>query len=151
MSNFEGEGSISIFTVHNITDPRVPAFEGAPLYQDTKPAASGTATGSESAATVGAGETGDEGDTQNGSSSGQEEQQQSADSAQDQDQLESTTTSTTPFPVVVFSHGLSAMRTISSSVCYQLASHGFVVASMDHRYVCTGRQLKSYNITMSLS
>ncbi|KAK3849897.1 hypothetical protein Pcinc_043366, partial [Petrolisthes cinctipes] len=37
------------------------------------------------------------------------------------------------FPVVVFSHGLSANRSIYSSVCCEMASHGFVVAAIEHR------------------
>ncbi|KAK7077113.1 Platelet-activating factor acetylhydrolase [Halocaridina rubra] len=37
------------------------------------------------------------------------------------------------FPVVVFSHGLSANRSIYGTVCSELASHGFVVAAVEHR------------------
>ncbi|XP_053646031.1 platelet-activating factor acetylhydrolase isoform X3 [Cherax quadricarinatus] len=37
------------------------------------------------------------------------------------------------FPVIVFSHGLSAHRSIYSTVCTELASHGFFVAAVEHR------------------
>lgn len=39
----------------------------------------------------------------------------------------------TVFPVIVFSHGLHAYRTIYSGICCDLASHGFVVASVEHK------------------
>ena len=60
-------------------------------------------------------------------------EQQQHQSAQDQEAQEPLPTN--QFPVVVFSHGLSAMRTISSGICYDLASHGYVVAAVEHRYV----------------
>ena len=37
------------------------------------------------------------------------------------------------FPVVIFSHGLTGCRTSYSLVCSEIASHGFVVAAMEHR------------------
>ena len=37
-------------------------------------------------------------------------------------------------PVIVFSHGLAAMRTTYTGICCDLASHGYVVASVEHRY-----------------
>ena len=48
---------------------------------------------------------------------------------------------TTPptFPVIVFSHGLRAMRTTYSGIVCDLASHGYLVACVEHRYAhaCT--------------
>lgn len=38
-----------------------------------------------------------------------------------------------PFPVVIFSHGLSSCRTTYCSVCVDLASQGFIVAAVEHR------------------
>lgn len=40
-----------------------------------------------------------------------------------------------PLPVVVFSHGLAANRSLYSSICCQLASHGYLVAALEHRSV----------------
>lgn len=40
-----------------------------------------------------------------------------------------------PFPVIVFSHGLGGMRTTYSGICCDLASHGYVVAAVEHRYI----------------
>lgn len=37
------------------------------------------------------------------------------------------------FPVVILSHGLGGSRTITSTICGDLASYGFVVVAMEHR------------------
>lgn len=42
--------------------------------------------------------------------------------------------SNTQFPVVIFSHGLGGNRTTNTTVCCELASQGFIVASVEHRY-----------------
>ena len=42
-------------------------------------------------------------------------------------------TSLVLLPVIVFSHGLAAMRTTYTGICCDLASHGYVVASVEHR------------------
>ena len=41
-----------------------------------------------------------------------------------------------PLPVVMFSHGVSGMRTTYSATCCDLASHGYLVAAIEHRSVC---------------
>jgi dienelactone hydrolase len=38
------------------------------------------------------------------------------------------------FPLIIFAHGLTGLRMQNSSMMRQLASHGYVVAAMDHTY-----------------
>jgi len=41
---------------------------------------------------------------------------------------------TGPYPLIVFSHGTTATRTSNASLYNELASHGYVVAAIDHTY-----------------
>lgn len=38
------------------------------------------------------------------------------------------------YPVLIFSHGAFGMRLSNASTCRELASHGYIVASIDHTY-----------------
>lgn len=38
------------------------------------------------------------------------------------------------YPVLIFSHGAFGMRMSNASTCRELASHGYIVASIDHTY-----------------
>ena len=44
--------------------------------------------------------------------------------------------SSSPYPVLVLSHGITGMRQIHSALIEELASNGYVVAALDHAYDC---------------
>ena len=52
------------------------------------------------------------------------------------------------WPVVVFSHGMGCNRFVMSQLCYQLASHGVVVAAVEHRK--SGRNFMFVGISVVL-
>lgn len=102
----------------------MPALEKAPLHPETE------STSSTEADDPPVGEKLSEGvERKSGTATEQAQlQQQIAEPAQD-DHIQLLK----PFPVVVFSHGLSGIKTISSGICCDIVSHGYVVASVEHR------------------
>ncbi len=44
------------------------------------------------------------------------------------------------YPVVLFSHGAGATMEVSTSQCEDLASHGYIVAAIDHPYVSSATE-----------
>lgn len=55
------------------------------------------------------------------------------------------------FPLVVFSHGSFGTRTSSETLYRELASHGYVVCSIDHTYQCFYTTDKSGNVLLMSS
>lgn len=47
--------------------------------------------------------------------------------------IESESDSSTSLPIVIYSHGLGGMCSDNSTLCCDLASHGYVAAAVDHR------------------
>ena len=86
----------------------MPAFDGAPLFHNAKATVTCTAPPNSEA------------------------------TATDQveiNQEEQSSPKEIQFPVIVFSHGLGTMRTVYSAICIDIASHGYVVAAVEHRLV----------------
>ena len=121
----------------------MPAFEGAPLYQHNSKQGTDILT-TDKASTEG--ETARENDTPK-----KEEQRQSDQSAvEEQATTASPSMASEAFPVIVFSHGLAAMRTIYCGICSDLASQGFVVAAVEHRYVQYNNYIPSEDLGSSV-
>lgn len=55
------------------------------------------------------------------------------------------------FPLVVFSHGSFGTRTSNETLYRELASHGYVVCSIDHTYQCLYTTDKSGNVLLMSS
>lgn len=51
------------------------------------------------------------------------------------------------YPLVIFSHGSMGIRSSNESLFYELASHGYVVCSIDHTYQCMSTTDVDGNIT----
>ena len=67
---------------------------------------------------------------------GAHQPQSSSAGAEPEQSGEGVNVESSQFPVIVFCHGLGGMRTTSSGICCDLASHGYVVAAVEHRCVC---------------
>ena len=109
----------------------MPAFEGAPLYQHDSKNSTDTSDSDRTSNPPDLGTEREEGERAAGENdTAEKEQRQSDQSAEDPPSVTPET-----FPVVVFSHGLGAMRTMSCGICSDIASQGFVVAAVEHRCI----------------
>lgn len=134
------------------TDPHMPAMYGAPLYMPTssEPRPSSQRSPSQEEVTGSTHKTRDDADDSSPANSSpqcstnddatptepkpvDEEVQATPQTDSDHSTSQAGSGSQTTFPVIVYSHGLGSMRTTSSSVCTDLSSHGYVVASVEHR------------------
>ena len=53
---------------------------------------------------------------------------------------------TEKYPLVVFSHGLGCTRSSYSRICYEIASHGFMVVAVEHRYELSLKLVKIFGV-----
>ena len=126
-------------------DPRMPAFDGAPLFK-----AAATNTGSEKESPK------SQSDDQTHGEKVEETEEvtgTTADGGTLAPQVDGSNKQTSPkeiqFPVIVFSHGLGAMRTVYSAICTDLASHGYVIAAVEHKLVqCSSNLVYPKNLPL---
>lgn len=125
---------MSVIVILFFIDPRLPALEAAPLFQESKAAADveedTVQKDSSDSQTLETGES--EADRVAEGDVSVDIPSPSSDVGQQQ---RLSTSEEKTFPVIVYSHGLGAMRTVYSGICCDLASHGYVVASVEHKLV----------------